>query len=107
MQIAHRRRLLWRILAITGSVVVAGSGNTINAKLRAELQRKLPSAADPVDIRAEFAKLRKILEQLQTPDKGKIRRVLDDAGAELAKPQANKTEIGGALRWALDYAGSH
>jgi hypothetical protein len=110
MQIAHRRRLLWRntmrsIPAITGNVVVAGSGNTINAKLRAELQRKLPSAADPVDIRAEFAELRKILEQLQTRDKGKIRRALDDAGEELAKPQANKTEIGGALSRARDYAG--
>jgi len=36
--------------SITGSVVVAGSGNTINAKLRAELGNRTPSAADPVDI---------------------------------------------------------
>jgi hypothetical protein len=90
---------------ITGSVVVAGSGNTINAKLRVELERKAPSAADPADIRAEFGELRKILEQLQTPDQGKIRRALDDAGEELAKPQANKAEVGGALKRALDYAG--
>ena len=90
---------------ITGSVVVAGSGNTINAKLRVELGRKAPSAADAADIRAEFAELRKILEQLQTPDQGKIRRALDDAGEELAKPQANKAEVGGALKRALDYAG--
>jgi hypothetical protein len=91
--------------SITGSVVVAGSGNTINAKLRAELGNKTLSAADPVDIRAEFAELRKILEQLQTPDQGKIRRALDDAGDELAKPEANKAEIGGALKRALNYAG--
>ena len=90
---------------ITGSVVVAGSGNTINAKLRVELERKAPSAADAADIRTEFAELRKILEQLQTPDQGKIRRALDDAGEELAKPQANKAEVGGALKRALDYAG--
>jgi hypothetical protein len=90
---------------ITGSVVVAGSGNTINAKLRVELERKAPSAADSADIRAEFGELRKILEQLQTPDQGKIRRALDDAGEELAKPQANKAEVGGALKRALDYAG--
>jgi hypothetical protein len=89
---------------ITGSVVVAGSGNTIDAKLRVELRRKAVSATDPVDIRAEFAELRTILEQLQTPDQGKIRRALDDAGEELAKPQANKAEVGGALKRALDYA---
>jgi hypothetical protein len=71
--------------SITGSVVVAGSGNTINAKLRAEL--------------------RTVLEQLQTPDQGKIRRALDDAGEELAKPEANKAEIGGAIKRALNYAG--
>jgi hypothetical protein len=90
---------------ITGSVVVAGSGNTIDAKLRVELEKTAPSAADAADIRAEFAELRKILEQLQTPDQGKIRRALDDAGEELAKPQANKAEVGGALKRALDYAG--
>ena len=91
--------------SITGSVVVAGSGNTINTKLRVALQNKAASATDPVDIRAEFAELRKILEQLQTPDQGKIRRALDDAGEELAKPEANKAEIGGALKRALGYAG--
>jgi hypothetical protein len=91
--------------SITGSVVVAGSGNTINAKLRVELGKEPPSAAEPVDIRVEFAELRKILEELQTPDHGKIRRALDDAGEEIAKPEANKAEIGGALKRALDYAG--
>jgi hypothetical protein len=91
--------------SITGSVVVAGTGNTINAKLRTELVKKAASAADPVNIHAEFAELRKILEQLQTPDQGKIRRALDDAGEELAKPQGDKGEIGGALKRALDYAG--
>src|SRR5207253_3204319 len=90
--------------AITGSVVVAGSGNTITAKLRMELG-KLPPAEEPVDIHAEFAELRKILEQLQTPDQGKIRRALDDAREELAKPEADKAEFAGALKRALDYAG--
>jgi hypothetical protein len=89
----------------TGSVLVAGSGNTIIAKLRVELGKEPLRSADPVDIRAEFAELRKILEQLQTPDQGKIRRALDDAGEELAKPQANKPEVGGAFKRALDYAG--
>jgi len=91
--------------SITSSIVVAGSGNTINAKLRAELGSKTASAAGPVDIHAEFAELRKILEQLPTPDQGKIRRALDDAGDELAKPEADKAEIGGALKRALSYAG--
>jgi hypothetical protein len=73
--------------SITGSVVVAGSGNTINAKLRVELGKELPPAADPADVRAEFGELRKILEQLQTPDQGEIRRALDDAaeGARQAR----------------------
>jgi hypothetical protein len=63
----------------TGSVLVAGSGNTIIAKLRVELGKGPVPSADPVDIRAEFAELRKILEQLRTPDWGKIGRALDDA----------------------------
>jgi hypothetical protein len=91
--------------AITGSVVVAGSGNTINARLRVELGKQPPPTAASVDIRAEFAELRKILEQLQTPEQGKIRRALEDAGEELAKPEANRAEVGGALKRALDYAG--
>jgi hypothetical protein len=90
---------------ITGSIVVAGSGNTINAKLRIALEGELPPAADPVDIHAEFAELRKILEQLQTPDQGKIRRAVDDADEEFAKPETNKTEVGSALKRALDYGG--
>ena len=91
--------------SITGSVVVAGSCNTINARLRVELGREPPPTAEPVNIRAEFAELRKILEQLQTPDQGKIRRALEDAHEELVKPEANKAEVGGALNRALDYAG--
>jgi hypothetical protein len=91
--------------SITGSVVVAGSGNTINARLRVELGKGPPLADEPVDVRAEFAGLRKILEQLQTPDQGKIRRALDDAGEELTKPEANKEEVGSAIKRALDYAG--
>jgi hypothetical protein len=91
--------------SITGSVVVAGSGNTINARLRVELEKKQPPMTEPVDVRAEFAELRKVLEQLQTPDQGKIRRALDDAGEELAKPEANKKEVGSAVKRALDYAG--
>jgi hypothetical protein len=90
---------------ITGSVVVAGSGNTINGKLRVALAWNLPPSTDAIDIHAEFAQLREILEQLQTPDQGKIRRALDDVGDELAKPEANKTEVGSALKRALDYAG--
>jgi len=91
--------------SITGSVVVAGSGNTINARLRVELGKGPPPTAEPLDIRAEFAELRKILEQLQTPEQGKIRRALEDAGEELAKPEAHKAEVGGALKRALGYAG--
>jgi hypothetical protein len=30
---------------------------------------------------------------------------LDDASEELAKPEANKAEVGSALKRALDYAG--
>src|ERR1700746_2304805 len=91
--------------SITGSVVVAGSGNTINAKLRLALAGQPTPTADTVDVRMEFGELRKILEQLQTPDQGKIRRALDDACEELAKPEANKAEIGGAIKRALNYAG--
>jgi hypothetical protein len=91
--------------SVAGSVVVAGSGNTINARLRAELGKEPAPTTEPVDIRAEFAEVRKILGQLQTPEQGKIRRALDEAGEELARPEANKAEVGGALKRALDYAG--
>lgn len=91
--------------SITGSVVVAGSGNTINARLRLELAREPLPIGEPVDVRAEFAELRGILEQLESSDRAKIRRALDDAGEELAKPEANKAEVGSAIKRALDYAG--
>jgi hypothetical protein len=90
---------------ITGSIVVAGSRNTIKAKLRVELAGKPAAGDEPIDVRAEFAELRKILEQLQTSDQGKIQRALQDADEELAKPEANKPEVGRALKRALDYAG--
>jgi hypothetical protein len=89
----------------TGSILVAGSGNTINARLCVELGKEPPSTAEGVDICAEFAELRNILEQLQTLDKGKIQRALDDAGEELAKPEVDKSEVGRAVKRALDYAG--
>jgi hypothetical protein len=90
---------------VTASVVVAGSRNTINAMLRVELAKEAPPTGELVDVHAEYVELRKILEKLQTPDQGKIRRALEDAGEELAKPQADKAEISGALKRALDYTG--
>jgi hypothetical protein len=91
--------------SITGSVVVAGSGNSIEAKLRVELGKQLAPTASPLNVRTEFAEIRKILEHLQTPDREKIRRALEDVEEEIAKPEANKAEIGGALKRALDHAG--
>jgi hypothetical protein len=81
---------------IVGSTIIAGDGNIVT---------QTATITHQYDVAADFAEVRKVLEQLQTPDRGKIRRALDDAGEELAKPEANKAEIGSALKRALDYAG--
>ncbi|NEP16647.1 MAG: hypothetical protein F6J97_07025 [Leptolyngbya sp. SIO4C1] len=66
-------------------------------------QAALPEP-ERVDILAELAALREILTQLESPDQRKINNALEDAEAELEKPEPDKDEVGQALDRALNYA---
>jgi hypothetical protein len=48
--------------------------------------------------------LRALLEKLDTTDRGKIVRALDDAQEEAQKPTPDKEEVAGALERAVKYA---
>lgn len=84
----------------TGNSIVTGDGNTVTTTV---MQSSLPPP-ESVDIRAELAALRAILEALDPPEPQRMQRGLDDAADEAAKPDPDKDEIGGSLDRALRFA---
>jgi hypothetical protein len=84
---------------ITGASIVTGDYNTVTATVHVALPP--PASVDP---KAELAALRELLAKLQTPDRGKLDRAFDDAEEEAAKPDPDKSEIGGALQRVLKAA---
>ena len=84
--------------SVTNSAIVAGDHNVVHWT-----KTTLPPAED-VDIHAELAALRAVLEALATADAAKIGRAMDDAEEEAGKAEPDKKEIGGALDRALEYA---
>jgi hypothetical protein len=88
---------------ITGSSVVTGDQNTVTTTMR---QVAAPPA-ETVDVKAELAALRELLDQLKNvPDRGKVERAMQDAVEESAKAQPDKNEVGGAVERAVKYAKS-
>lgn len=86
-----------------GSVLNAGSHNNIHATIK--LTRIALPSPDSVDIPATLGQIRAILGSSGVgQNERKISRALDDADEEAQKLQPNKTEVGGALKRALDYA---
>jgi hypothetical protein len=94
------------LVSIGGSVrqsaIVTGDRNAV------ELAREVASGASnetstEVVIRALRA-LRELLEKLDTTDRGKIVRALDDAQEEAQKPTPDKEEVAGALERVVKYA---
>lgn len=61
-------------------------------------------APETVNIQKELAAIREILEQLETPDKGKIDRALTDAQEEATKSEPDKDEVGAALERVMKHA---
>jgi hypothetical protein len=85
---------------LVGSIVQTGDEGV--ASLRYE-QISLPEP-ESVDIRAELASIKEALLKLASSDSLKIQNAVDEAEAELTKPQPDKNEVGKALERALDYA---
>lgn len=83
---------------ITGSIVQTGDHN--QATLTAT---QLPPAAS-VDLAAVVAALRGELLALETPDRAKLERALDDAGEETEKAEPDAKEVANSLERALGYA---
>lgn len=81
-----------------GNIIQTGDRNTAVLK-----PVTLPSP-DTVDIRAELAALRQVLLKMDSPDQMKVDHALGDAEAELAKPEPDRQEVGGAVDRALKYA---
>ena len=85
---------------INGSSVVTGNHNiTTNAMI----QHPLPSP-ETVNVAAELAALRELLEKLNVPDRGKLDRAMQDATEETAKPKPDKEEVASAVGRVVKYA---
>ena len=85
---------------MTGSILQTGDQNIAAVQFQ---PATLP-APETVNIQAELAALKDFLAELASPDQRKIGNALDDAGAELTKPEPDKDEVGHALDRALTYA---
>jgi CHAT domain len=86
--------------SVTGSVIQTGDGNTASVQVQ---PAALPQP-QTVDMVSVLEALQTILTQLESPDSRKIANAVDDANAELKKPQPDKDEVGQALDRALNYA---
>ena len=62
------------------------------------------TSGDGVNVGAELAALREVLQALNMPDAGKMERALADAEEEAAKVEPDKEEIGTAVERAVKYA---
>ena len=85
-----------------GGVVIAGDGNKVANT--ATVTQAGDGAITLAMARESFAAIRAVLDRLETAERGKIGRALDDAGEEAAKPEPNKKELGEALQRALTKA---
>lgn len=83
-----------------GANIVTGDSNVVSTNT---IRQPLP-APDTVDVVGELAALRKIIEELSMPDRGKCQRALDDATDETAKPSPDKEEVAGAIERVVKYA---
>ncbi len=80
---------------VTGAILVAGDDNDT------KLTQVQPPPAQDVDVAAEIAGLRSLLEKLAVPERDKLGRALDDARDEVAKPVPDKEDVASALKRAV------
>jgi hypothetical protein len=88
--------------SVSQSAVVAGDQNKV--QLTREVTVGLPSEMTTEEIMQALQTLRELLERLDTTDRGKIVRALDDAQEEAQKPTPDKEEMAGAMERVVKYA---
>jgi hypothetical protein len=88
--------------SVSQSAVVAGDQNKV--QLTREATSGAPGEVDTEEIIRAIRSLREVLEKLDTTDRGKIVRALDDAQEEAQKPIPDKEEMAGALERVVKYA---
>ena len=82
---------------VHGGVVNAGD----DTEIAVTVTRGQPPAGPEVDVAAEIAGLRALLEGLDTPERGRLGRAMEDAGEEAAKPSPDRQEVADALERAV------
>jgi len=88
--------------SVSQSAVVAGDQNKV--QLTREVTVGQPSEMATEEIMQALQTLRELLERLDTTDRGKIVRALDDAQEEAQKPTPDKEEMAGAMERVVKYA---
>lgn len=66
------------------------------------MRQVAPPYGQAIDIAAEFAALRTLMERLILSDFSELNRALNDAGEEAARPAPDKAEVAGALERAVE-----
>jgi hypothetical protein len=87
---------------VSQSAVIAGNQNKVQRTGEATVGRS--SEIKTEEIMRALRALRELLEKLDTTDRGKIVRALDDAQEEAEKPIPDKEEVAGALERVVKYA---
>lgn len=80
---------------VTGASIVTGDRNRVTTTLT-QVQ---PPLAEEVDVVAEIAALRGLVEKMAVTERGK--RALADASDAAAEPKPDKAEVAGALERAV------
>src|ERR1700722_16969934 len=88
--------------SVRQSALVAGDRNKV--ELAREATSGAPRETGTEEILQALQALRERLEELDTTDRGKILRALDDAQEEAQKPAPDKEEVAGALERVVRYA---
>jgi hypothetical protein len=84
------------------SAVIAGDKNKVQQTRKMTVG--VPSEMSTEEIMQALQTLRALLEKLDTTDRGKIVRALDDAQEEAQKPTPDKEEMAGAMERVVKYA---
>jgi hypothetical protein len=88
--------------SVSQSAVIAGDQNKV--RQTREVTVGVPSERATEEIMQALQALRELLERLDTTDRGKILRALEDAQEETQKPTPDKEEVAGAMERVVKYA---
>ena len=87
---------------LIGGAIVTGDNNITNVTFE-KVELPPPEA---IDISAELNELKKILKEINLPDKDiqKVNNAIEEAKVETKEAQPNRDEVGQAINRALNYA---